>query len=177
MSASHKALSWRVSLLILMFGSFVWLGAVHARIAIGNTLLKPGTSEFANTLAPEAERELFRTISRLTVASVAGYAVTVLAGTAFLFLSPLRLKANGWLLMSAILFILFLPVEAFTMTIDVSIIRQEFFTAAGNDVFRTLFLERVGALAGVPFIAILCYYTIIVLAVFQPLKKPTPHEA
>jgi hypothetical protein len=34
-----------------------------------------------------------------------------------------------------------------------------------------VFGERIGLLKGVPWIALLCYYTIIAIAVFKPLKK------
>jgi hypothetical protein len=55
----------------------------------------------------------------------------------------------------------------------------EFFTTEDNTVFRELFLARLGALSGVPLIATLCYYTIIVLVVFQPMKRrqAPDHEA
>jgi hypothetical protein len=47
----------------------------------------------------------------------------------------------------------------------------EFFTTTSNETFRELFIARVTALAGTPMIALLCYYTIIALAVFQPLRR------
>lgn len=34
-----------------------------------------------------------------------------------------------------------------------------------------VFGERIGLLKGVPWIALLCYYSIIVIAIFKPLKK------
>ena len=48
---------------------------------------------------------------------------------------------------------------------------------AENEVFRELLVARIGALAGAPFIAQLCYYTILALAIFQPFKKPRIHTA
>ena len=53
-------------------------------------------------------------------------------------------------MMSAILFYTFVPVEAFTMYLDGTMVYKEFFTTEGNDVFRELFVARVGALAGAP---------------------------
>jgi hypothetical protein len=47
----------------------------------------------------------------------------------------------------------------------------EFFTTADIAVFKELFVARLGALAGAPVVAHLCYYTIIALAIFQPMKK------
>ena len=74
-------------------------------------------------------------------------------------------------MMSAILFYAFVPVEAFTMYLDGKMAYTEFFTTEGIDRFRELFVARVGALAGAPVIALLCYYTIIALAVFRPFTK------
>ena len=37
--------------------------------------------------------------------------------------------------------------------------------------FRQLFIHRLGALAGVPIIALMCYYTIVVLVIFRPFTK------
>ncbi len=172
MNDSNRVPPWRIALLILIAASFFWLGGVHYRALLGNTLLKPGTLEFSDAIAPEAEREIFRLMSQISGIIAAGYVLTLISATVFLRLVPLRLKEHGWLMMSAVLFYLFAPVEIFTMTIDAKMIYQEFFTTAGNDVFRTLFIERMAALAGVPFIALLCYYTIVGLVVFQPLKKP-----
>jgi hypothetical protein len=74
-------------------------------------------------------------------------------------------------MMSAILFYLFTPVEIYTMVLD---FRMWLLDVQGsNDLveFRKLFIHRLAALAGVPIIALLCYYTIIVLAVFRPFVK------
>ncbi len=166
---------WRVSLFILVVASIFWLGAVNIRAMIGNDMLKYGTLEFEEILDPEAEREIFRLISFASVVIMISYAVVVISGTVFLLTSPFRLKENGWLMMSAILFYTFVPVEVFTLYLDGNMAYKEFFTTEGNDVFRQLFVARVGALAGAPVIALLCYYTIIALAVFRPFTKSPLH--
>jgi hypothetical protein len=102
---------------------------------------------------------------------IVAYLVTLVSSIVFLATSPFRLKDHPWLLMSAILLYLFVPVEIFTIVLDVRMIYDEFFTTADNAVFRELFLARVGALAGAPLVAMLCYYTIIVLAIFQPFRR------
>ena len=173
MEASHTRHSWRIVLFVMIVASFFWLGGIHYRALLGNTLLKPGTLEFRGTIAPEAEREVFRLMSQMAVITIVAYVITLASGAAFLRLSPFRLKEHGWLMMSAILLYLFVPVEAFAMSIDVRMIYQEFFTTAGNEIFRELFLARMGALAGAPLIALLSYYTIVGLVVFQPLKQPS----
>ena len=42
---------------------------------------------------------------------------------------------------------------------------------ATHDEQLKIFGERIGFLKGVPWIAMVSYYTIIVISIFQPLKK------
>lgn len=167
--------TWRIALFVCIVASTVWLGAVNVRAIIGSDLLKPGTLEFEEYIAPEAEAEIFRLISSTSVVVIVGYGITLVSSIVFLASSPFTIKQHGWLMMSALLFYLFVPVELFTQYLDAKMIYYEFFTTADNMVFRGLFTARVAALAGAPLIAHLCYYTIIALAIFQPLKKVGSH--
>jgi len=170
-SAQHPSSLWRFWLFLLVSSAIIWLGGVNARAIIGNDLLKTGTLEFEEFLAPEAEREIFRLLSMTSMVIMASYAVLFFSSILFLVSSPYRMKEHGWLLMSAILFYVFVPVEAFTMYLDSKMIYQEFFTTVDNEVFRELFVRRMGALKGAPVVALLCYYTIVGLVVFQPFRK------
>jgi hypothetical protein len=177
MKVSHPFPAWRVALFVLVVAAITWLGAANIRAIISLVLLKPGTLQFDTLFAPEAEREVFRLISFTSVIIIASYMLTMISSIVFLATTPLKLKEEGWLTMSAILLYLFVPVELFTMYLDGRMIYLEFFTTAENEVFRELLLARIGALAGAPFIAQLCYYTIVALAIFQPLKKARPATA
>lgn len=173
----HRFPVWRIALFVLTFSSVFWLGGVAIRGILANDLLQTGTLQFEEYLAPEAEREVFRLISFSSLVIIPSYMLTLGGAIVFLATSPFKLREHGWLTMSAILFFLFVPVEIFTMYIDGKMIYQEFFTTADNQMFRTLLIERLGALAGIPLIALLCYYTIIGLAVFQPFKATAPRIA
>ena len=177
MNSREPSLAWRISLFSFVIACIFWLGAVNIRAIIGNDMLKIGTLEFEEYLASEAEREIFRLLSFTSLVVIISYIVALISSIVFLATSPLRMKEHGWLLISAILFYLFVPVELFTMYLDGEMIYQEFFTTADNNVFRELFIARVGALAGAPFIATLCYYTIVGLAIFQPLRKKQTQSA
>ncbi|MGA9116384.1 MAG: hypothetical protein WB626_06390 [Bacteroidota bacterium] len=167
---------WRISLLVLVAGSVLWLGGSIVRAVIGSELLKAGTLELESFIAPEAEREIHRLLARTGIVVLGGYLAVLAGGILFLALSPFRLREHGWLMMSALLFFLSLPVEAYVMYLDGRIIYHDLFTTAGNETFRTLFLDRMRALGGAPFVAQLCYYTVILLAVFQPMRKPPPAQ-
>jgi len=170
-SLQHRPSLWRFWLFLLVLSAIVWLGGVNVRAIIGNDLLKAGTLEFEEFLAPEAEREIFRLVSMTSLLVMASYIVLLASSILFLASSPYRMKQHGWLMMSAILFYVFVPVEAFTMYLDGKMIYQEFFTTADNELFRGLFVQRMGALKGVPVVALLCYYTIVGLVVFQPFRR------
>jgi hypothetical protein len=165
-----SGLAWRFALLVLILGAVVWIGALHARAVIGNELLDVGTLTVNTTLPPAAERMLYRLFAGTGILMITGYVAVLIAGGVFLARSPYRPRQHGWLMMSAILLYLFVPVEGYAMILDVRMILVEFAGGADPAVLRELFQARIGALAGAPFVALLCYYTIVVLAVFQPLR-------
>ncbi|HTY00303.1 MAG TPA: hypothetical protein VMG09_09780 [Bacteroidota bacterium] len=168
-----------MALFVCIVAGIFWLGGTTARAFIGNDMLKPGTVEFEDYLAPESEREVFRLLAVTSAVVGISYIVALVSSIVFLATSPFRMKEHGWLLMAAVLFYLFVPVEIYTMILDGKMIYKEFFTTADNEVFRELFIARVKALSGAPVVAVLCYYTAIGLAVFQPFRKSLPqdHEA
>lgn len=162
---------WRVTLFIMVIGGILWLGTVHVRALIGNDMLKFGTLEFDTYLPPDAEREIFRLLSISSIIVIIGYVVTLISSIVFLATSPYKLKEHGWLMMSAILFYLFVPAEIFTLVLDAKIVYNEFFTTTNDAIFRELFIARVAALKGAPLIGLLCYYTIIGLVIFRPFTR------
>ncbi len=162
---------WRIALFVMIVAGIFWLGAVNMRAIIGNDMLRTGTLEFDELLPPDAEREIFRLLSFASIVVILSYAVTLAGSVVFLAASPYRLKEHGWLMMGAILFYVFVPVEVYTLVLDARMVYNEFFTTADNALFRELFLARVGALAGAPMVALLCYYTAIGLAVFRPFVR------
>ena len=161
----------RVSLFALIVCSIIWLGAVNVRAVIGNELLNFGTLQFKANLDAELEREVFRLISLSSVIVIGGYLGAFVSAILFVKTTPLSFKQNGWLMMSAILFFIFSPVEFYTLFLDWRMVALDFFSSPSLTDFRILFIHRLGALAGVPMIALLSYYTIIGLVVWQPMKR------
>jgi len=91
----------------------------------------------------------------------------------FVATTHLKMKENGWLLMSAILFFMFVPIELYTNYLDVQFMILFHSGPPNHDELLRLFGERIGAFSGVPVIAVLCYYTIIPLVIFKPLNRHT----
>ena len=161
----------RISLLVIVVATTCWLGAINVRALIGFNLLETGTLEFRPNIHPYVERTVFGLIAQSSLVAMYAYIALWIAGAVFLRTSPFRLREHGWLMMSAVLFYLFTPVEVYTMVLD---FRMWLLDVHGsNDLveFRKLFIHRLGALAGVPIIALMCYYTIVVLVIFRPFTK------
>lgn len=162
---------FRLAMTVLLMATIVWLGASIMRLMLWSELLKPGTLLFEDYIAPEAEREIYRLLSMASAYAIGGYVLVIMSSAVVLITSPLRPREHGWIMLSAILLYLFVPIEAYTAYLDLKMIYLEFYTAEARAGFRELFLARVGALAGVPFIAQLCYLTILAVVVFQPFRQ------
>ena len=161
----------KISLLVVIVAAIFWLGAINVRAVIGNDLLVFGTIEFKSNINPQVERTVFGLVAKSSIVVLVWYVVLWIAGIVFLFSTKLKFKQNGWLMMGAILFYFFTPVEVYTLVLDEKMIYLDLYTKGELVEFRKLFIHRLAALQGVPIIAQFCYYTIIALIVFQPLKR------
>lgn len=162
----------KVVLCIAVISGILWLGGLNIRAMIGFDLLQVGTLDFKPNIHPYVERIVYGLISQSSVVLASAYLTLWISGIVYLRLTALRMKENGWLMMSAILFYLFTPVEVYSMVLDA---RMWWLDHIGsNDLveFRKLFIHRLAALSGVPMIALLCYYTSVTLIVFRPLRRP-----
>lgn len=177
MSPVRTLTLWRVALLVFLLSWSLWFGGMHIRVLIGNSLLQAGSLEFRELLSPEAEREIFRMLSVAGLVVLPAYIAALGAGVVVLVTAPLRLKEHGWLMLTAILFFAAAPVELYVLSIDARMMYEEFFTAAGNEVFRTLFQQRLHALGGAPFVALIIHYVTAAVVVLRPFHRPAPVRA
>lgn len=160
-----------VSLLVILVAAIVWLGGSNIRAMIGFDLLQTGTLDFKANIHPYVERTVYALIAQASVVVDIAYVVVWIAGIVFLRSTPLRVREEGWLLVAAILFYIFTPVEIYAMVLDGKLWFLDH--VGSNDLveFRKVFIHRLSILSGVPLIALLCYYTGIVVAVFRPLRR------
>ena len=161
----------RISLFIGIVSAISWLGAVNIRAIIGNEILEWRTLSLRPGLDPTFEREIFRLVNYSSLVVIPGYLLTFISAVLFFSTTTLSYKENGWLMMGAIIFFMFSPAEFYTLYLDGKMLTLELFSRPELGELETLFIRRLGALAGVPLIALCCYYTIIALAIWRPLKK------
>lgn len=161
----------KIPLFVLAVGAIFWLGGINIRAIMGNELLEPGTLNLRQGLPLDAERTLFDLLARSSILTIISYVVVFMSSIIYLVTTSLKFKENGWLLMVAILFYIFTPVEIYTTYLDSKSVLLWFFSSPSLEELRELFVKRIGALSGLPVIALLCYYTIIGLIVWRPLTK------
>jgi hypothetical protein len=164
----------KIALTLLVISAIFWLGGINIRTLIGNELLDYDQFAFRTSIPPDRENTLFQMLTNASLVVVISYIIVLASVIWFMVTTKLRIKENGWLLMSAILFFLFVPVEIYTCYVDVQFMLLFVSGPANHDGLLKLFGERLGALSGVPVIAVLCYYTIIPIVIFKPLKRTIP---
>lgn len=163
----------RASLLLFVLASAVWCAAsIRSNIQTG-TLLEFGTTAFRDGVPESAERAAYAALAENAVARFIAYPLLLLGAVVFVATTELSLRQNGWLLMSAILLFVFVPVELYCCWLDWKLVGLQHWGSWPLDEFRKALLARVTALAGLPFIAQLCFFTIPILALVRPLRTPT----
>lgn len=171
MATQIQSRSNKIALTLLIIAAIFWLGGINIRTLIGNELLDYDQFEFKTSIPPDRENTLFQMISNASLVIVVSYVIVLIAAIWFMITTRLKIKENGWLLMSAIMFFIFVPVEVYTYILDIKFMLLYHAGPPNHDEILKLFGERIGALSGVPIIAVLCYYTIIPIVIFKPLRK------
>jgi hypothetical protein len=161
----------KTALTLLAIAAIFWLGAINIRALIGNELLIYDQFQFRTSIPPDRENTLFQLISNASLVVIISYAVVLISAVWFAATTNLKIKENGWLLMCYILFFIFVPVEVYTYIVDIKFMLLFRSNPPNHDELLRLFGQRLGALSGVPVIALLCYYSIIPIIIFKPLRK------
>lgn len=175
--------SLRFWLTVFCLGLVIWLGTLTLRAIIANEFFITGTLEYSPYITFDQERTLFQLVSAASVIVLISYTTVLASATVVLRKLPIRFKTHGYLLMAAILFYLFVPVEIFTGYLDVkfillwettkSILAEEgsFVYPQYSTLMRETLSHRIGALGGLPVIATLCYFSAVVIIIWQPLHR------
>jgi hypothetical protein len=116
---------------------------------------------------------IFITLTPAFLTTMISYSAFVILFYLLIITSRLNLKENGWLFIILILITVTLPFEVYLMSIDYEIAESLLYQQFKPDHLLNLITERFKTLSGFPLIEIFCYFTIIFLAIYRPLKlKP-----
>lgn len=178
----------KLTLVLFTFAVILWLGGGAIRAQIGNEFFIPMTLDYRPDITLDEERTLFQLLTFTSTVTLIAYGVVLITAIFLVIKLPLKFREHGWFMAASILFFLFLPVEIFTSWLDLKFIFlwldvKDVFMHEGlqsyaqyQTVLRETLSHRIGALSGLPVIALLCYYTAVVLVVWQPMKRTNGHE-
>ena len=159
------------AILIIVIGTIFWLGAVNVRSIIANELFEMNTLTWKDSLSLEELNAYFNMIASSSILTLISYTFVIIFTIVYIRFTDLKLKMNGWLMASLILFFIFFPVEVYTGSYDFKFVYGYFFASADTLYLKDIIIKRVTALSGLPVIAMFCYYTIIGLCIWKPFRK------
>jgi hypothetical protein len=163
--------SAKIFLALFLLSSVIWLYALSLKNYEAGSLLVFGTVEFQLLIDPVSERMVYDSIAQYSIIAIASYPIVILSAFAFVKTTRRSLKENGWLMMSAILLFMFIPLELYCFWLDWKIVGLNYWGEWPLEEFRKAVLARVTALAGLPLIAQLCYFTIPIFVIFKPFQR------
>lgn len=161
----------KIFLLLFILSAAVWLTLIVLKNMHIGTLIEFGTVQFRTDLTVEQERGTYAALAVYSIVAAVSYAVVIISAAGYLGTSQRSVRNEGWLLMSAILLFMFVPVELYCFWLDWKLVGLQYWGEWPIEEFRKVFLNRVTALAGLPFIAQLCYFTIPLIVFFKPLRQ------
>ncbi|MBI2428309.1 MAG: hypothetical protein HYV29_05845 [Ignavibacteriales bacterium] len=161
----------KLFLLLLSLSAAVWLTLIVLKNIEVSNLIEFGTVQFRPDLTVEQERTAYALFAEYSIVAVIAYTFVIVSAAGYLATSHQSARNEGWLLMSAILLFIFVPVELYCFWLDWKLIGLQHWGEWPVEEFRKVFLNRITALAGLPFIAQLCYFTIPLIVIFKPLRR------
>jgi len=153
----------KIALYFLVIGMSLLLGGIAYQIMVG-------VSTMSITDEP-IERFGYLLMSRGSILLIVAYAIVFFSGLAFWLLGPYKLRNDRWFLIAFLLFYIWLPVDIYTISLDIRF--ALFFNPnvpITNDL-KSLFLSRQQSLGPIPLIMLLGYLTAIGMIVFKPGSK------
>jgi hypothetical protein len=150
----------KIALYFLVIGGALLLGGIASQMIVGISLM--------DVTDESVERFGYMVMSRGSIMLVAAYAMVFLSGIAFWLLGPYELKRDRWFLIAFLCFYIWLPVDIYTIILD---IRFAVLFNPGEQLteeLKSLFMSRQQTLGPIPLIMLLGYLTAIGMAVFRP---------
>jgi hypothetical protein len=148
----------------------LWVGSYFARLIITYQLFEKTDFILRSFLNDQNLPGIFIVLNGGIILTSMLYIIFIILFIAFLLTARLSLKENGWLFIIAILLLLTAPFEIYLMTIDYKIVTLIFSGVFNANDILTLIIQRFKIFGSFPVIELLCYFAIIYLFIFQPLK-------
>ena len=154
----------------------IWLGGYIARLLVVYSMFEETELTLKNFVNDSNLPVIFRVMSPLVNLTSISYLVLIVSFTLFLVFTPLKLKENGWLFITAAIIYITLPFETILLLIDFRMIILFLNEQIISEKILELIIERVTKLSSFPIIHILSYLTIPYLLIYKPFTPKIKDE-
>jgi hypothetical protein len=169
---SLSSLSKTFLFITILLGS-LWMGGYLFRLVVFYQLFEEEEFALRSFISDQNLPGIFMILRSAVALTLILFPLFILSYISFLFISKLNLKQNGWLFIITILILITLPFELYLMTIDYDIVFKINYSSFRTDDVLSLVIKRFKVLSSFPIIELICYFTVIYLMIFQPLKIKT----
>ncbi len=146
----------------------IWFGAYFARLNITYQMFEAVDLSLKSYISSNSLPAILQTNYPLVILTFITYLILILSFTIYLLISKIKLKENGWLLITALIIYLTLPFESVLMWIDYKLITLFLLEQFAPSNIIELIRDRITLLNGFPIILLLSYLSIPYFLVFKP---------
>ncbi len=158
-------------LIVSALSCIFWIGSYLLRMFLTYQLFNETMTSYRPFINDQNIKAILLVLNPSVITTFVLYVIFIISIILFLVTTKLKLKQNGWLFIITILVFITAPFEIYLMTIDYKI-----FNMVNSGIFTsgevlTLIAERLKDLSSFPLIELLCYCSVIFLAIFQPMTR------
>ncbi|AFH49292.1 Hypothetical protein IALB_1584 [Ignavibacterium album JCM 16511] len=168
------SLTSKIFLTIAITSGTLWLGSYSVKLFSIYNFFDLGQNNsliLKSALTNIDLKPVFFELLPVFTISLISYIVFIVFSAAFLFLSKISLKANGWLFISLMIVLICLPFEVILSLKDYKIINLIMSNSNNSPEMIEIIKSRISELSAFPIISIILHYSIFILLVFKPLTK------
>lgn len=164
----------RISGLFLTVSSLactLWMGSYLLRMFLMYQLFDETLSTYKSFINEQNIDGILIALNPSVITTFILFIIFIVFFILFLVTSKLKMKQYGWLFIITLLILITAPFEIYLMTIDYKIFTQVYSGVFQSGDITTLILKRFKSLSSFPLIELLCYCTVILLAIFKPITR------
>ncbi len=158
-------------LTVASLACILWMGSYLSRLMLSYQLFNETITSNKGYLNKQNLDAVLTTINPVIPTTFVLFIVFLVFYFLFLFTSGLNLRKNGWLFIITVLILVTAPFEIYLMTIDYRIFTNVDYGIFSSGEVLGLIMKRLTILSGFSLIELLCYCTIVFLAVFKPMIR------
>lgn len=149
----------KAALYFLLIGSMLLLGGIGFQMIVGISTMKVENELF--------ERFGYILMSRGSIYLIIAYSIVFFSGIWFIINSPYSFKKNKFFKIILLCFYIWLPIDIYTISLDVRFFIDFNPSLPLTDELKALFLQRQTTLGPIPLIQLLSYLFALWIAIFK----------